>query len=128
MAQRAFFRLAGIACAAIGLAGCTQMSDENAQLDQGNQTPVLRARALVGSTPSALDAEFGQPVLLRVDGTAQIWLYHSAVCGLNLILYPDRAGVPRVADAVPDNGDPASCMASLQRGTTDAALERPASS
>jgi hypothetical protein len=84
--------------------------------------------ALVGSTPAVLSAEFGQPVLRRVDGSAQVWLYHSSVCGLNLILYPDRAGVPRVADAVPDNGDPARCVESLQRGMTTAALEPPASS
>jgi hypothetical protein len=128
MGQRAFFRLAGIVCAAIGLAGCGQVSDENAFLNTGNQPQEMQAKALMGSTPTTLDAEFGKPVLLRVDGTAQVWLYHSAVCGLNLILYPDRAGVPRVADAVQDNGDPASCMASLQRGTTDAALEPPASS
>jgi hypothetical protein len=113
----------------MSLAGCAQMSNVATQTDwTTSAAPVVSARALLGSTPTTLNAEFGQPVLLRVDGTAQIWLYHSNVCGLNLILYPDRAGVPRVADAVPDNGDPASCMESLQRGMTDAALEPPASS
>jgi hypothetical protein len=90
------------------------------------------AQALVGSTPAVLNAEFGQPALRRIDGTAQVWLYHSAVCGLNLILYPGPGGTPRVAVADPDNGDPASCMASLQRGAADAAasvpLEHPAAS
>ncbi len=100
------------------------MSDETAQLDTGNHRRNQRESACRVHADHRLDAEFGKPVLLRVDGTAQVWLYHSAVCGLNLILYPDNAGVPRVADAVPDNGDPASCMESLQRGMTDAALER----
>jgi hypothetical protein len=87
----------------------------------------LDAQNLVGSTPAVLNAAFGQPALLRVDGTAQVWLYHSSVCGLNLILYPDASGTPRVAAAVPDNGDAASCTESLQRGglTTDAAAEHP---
>jgi hypothetical protein len=92
--------------------------------------PVLpvNAQMIVGSTPAVLSAEFGQPVLRRIDGSAQVWLYHSSVCGLNLILYPDRAGVPRVADAVPDNDDPARCMESLHRSMTTATLEPPASS
>ena len=119
-----------MACAAslglLGLAGCASTSGDTAQLY--DTVPMLNAKALVGSTPTVLDAEFGQPVLRRVDGPAQVWLYHSAVCGLNLILYPDSAGVPRVAEAVPDNGDPASCMESLQRGMTDAALEPSSSS
>jgi hypothetical protein len=67
--------------------------------------------------------------LRRMDGSAQVWLYHSAVCGLNLFLYPDANGVPRVAAAVPDVGDaPGPCMQSLEHGLTDAALEPPASS
>jgi hypothetical protein len=94
----------------------------------GPVAPVLNAANLVGSTPKALDAAFGKPALLRMDGTAQVWLYHSPVCGLNLILFPDIKGVPRVADAVPDNGDAARCMMSLEHGVADAALERPASS
>lgn len=126
MAQRVFLRLMGAACAGICLVGCAQMPAETSE----TAAPALPvdAQALVGSTPAVLSAEFGQPVLRRVDGSAQVWLYHSSVCGLNLILYPDRAGVPRVADAVPDNGDPARCVESLQRGMTTAALEPPASS
>jgi hypothetical protein len=123
MAQRVVLRLMGAACAGVWLAGCAQISAET-----GTQSQFTDAQSLVGSTPAVLSAEFGQPALLRVDGPAQVWLYHSSVCGLNLILYPDRAGVPRVADAVPDNGDPARCVESLQHSLTTAALEPPASS
>ena len=88
----------------------------------------MTARSLVGATPALLHAQFGPPALLRVDGAAQVWLYHSQVCGLNLILYPDHAGIPRVATAVPDHGDAEACVASMARGMTDAALEHPAPS
>jgi hypothetical protein len=126
MAQRVFLRLIGAACAIVWLAGCAQT--QGATADTATQALALDAGTLVGSTPAILNAEFGQPVLRRIDGSAQVWLYHSSVCGLDLILYPDRAGVPRVADAVPDNGDPARCVESLQRSLTSAALAPPASS
>jgi len=119
--------MAGAVFGAMGLAGCATPPVGTAALPPATVAP-LTAQNLVGATPAVLNAAFGQPVLLRVDGPAQVWLYHSAVCGLNLILYPDGTGTPRVATAVPDNGDPASCMESLQHGVTDAALERPASS
>jgi hypothetical protein len=96
---------------------------------------------LIGSTPQVLDAEFGQPTLLRVDGTAQVWLYHSASCGLNLFLYPDASGVPRVTMATTADGGRmiGDCPVSLEQshidaattlpaGATAAALEPPASS
>jgi len=83
----------------------------------------------MGSTPQVLNADFGPPMLRRVDGPAQVWVYESAVCGLQVFLYPDAAGNPRVAAAVPDNGNAASCMQSFARpGLTSASLERPASS
>ncbi len=129
MGRRKKFRLAGAALGVISLAGCATMP---AQTAATTPAMLLNAHGLVGATPTMLNAEFGQPALLRVDGTAQVWLYHSAVCGLNLILYTDHAGVPRVADAVPDDGDPARCMASLQHRVTNAAngraLEHQASS
>ncbi len=85
----------------------------------------LDGEGLVGSTPQILSAEFGKPALLRVDGTAQVWLYHTAGCGLNLILYPDSSGTPRVAMVTPtaDTSLPAQCTASLQRAHVDAGLE-----
>ncbi len=86
------------------------------------------ARALMGSTPQILNADFGPPVLRRTDGQAQVWVYESAVCGLQVFLYPDAGGTPRVAAAVPDNGDQASCMQSFAHAVTAAALERPPAS
>jgi hypothetical protein len=84
---------------------------------------------LIGSTPRVLDAEFGQPTLLRVDGAAQVWLYHSASCGLNLILYPDGRGVPRVALATAADGSAAigDCPASLEQSHIDATTNLPVS-
>jgi hypothetical protein len=83
---------------------------------------------LIGSTPQVLDAEFGQPTLLRVDGTAQVWLYHSAICGLNLFLYPDASGVPRVTMATSADGSPTigDCPVSLEQSHIDAATNLPA--
>ncbi len=125
MAKRVHFRF--ITCAAaLGLLGaCAAPNPQTAFM----ASPPVSEQALKGSTPQVLDADFGQPMLRRVDGPAQVWLYHSASCGMNVFLYPDSHGVPRVAAVVPDNGDdPQSCMQSLVRPTTAAALERSASS
>jgi len=118
----------GLGTLLCGLAGCASPAPQaKSGLLTFMQAPIA-TQGLIGSTPQVLNAEFGQPSLLRVDGPAQVWLYHSSVCGLNLILYPDASGTPRVATAVPDNDDPARCMQSLQRNTTTADLDRPASS
>ncbi len=126
MAQQAFFQLVVAAAAVLLLAGCTRMQMQSGGL--AASLGQLDAGQMVGATPATLSSAFGPPALRRVDGNAQVWLYHSPVCGLNLILYPDRSGTPRVAEAVPDNGDPVACAASLQRSLTDAALEHPAAS
>lgn len=93
------------------------------------QAPI-DAAGLVGATPAILNAEFGQPSLRRVDGSAQVWLYHSTACGLNLVLYPDSSGIPRVAVAQPtaDSTNPGNCTIALQHAHVDAALERSNSS
>jgi len=107
------------------LAGCAAAPTESVLV----VTPQPAAlQALVGSTPQTLNSEFGQPALRRVEGASQVWLYHSSVCGLNLILFPDSSGTPRVAEAVPDNNNPARCAASLQRTQTATAMERAAAS
>jgi hypothetical protein len=111
----------GVAALA-GLTGCAVPAPQVSEVAP-IAPPVANPVNLVGSTPQILSAEFGQPAILRVDGPAQVWLYHSPVCGLNLILYPDASGTPRVADAVPENASEAQCVASLRRGQTDAALE-----
>ncbi len=77
--------------------------------------------ALSGATPAVINADFGPPTLLRVDGPAQVWLYHSASCGMDLFLYPDATGTPRVTSVVPDGTDPQACVESFQRAPTTAA-------
>lgn len=81
------------------------------------------AQPLIGATPTTLSAEFGQPALLRVDGAAQVWLYHSSSCGLNLVLYPDASGTPRVAmvSTADSSLAPADCTLSLRQAHFDAA-------
>lgn len=126
MAQRANFRILTLAGGLLALAGC---ATPNPQLADSGPSIPSSTQGLVGSTPQVLNADFGQPMLRRVDGPAQVWLYHSQVCGLDVFLYPDASGTPRVSAAVPDNGDPVSCMQSLAaRGLTAAALARPATS
>jgi hypothetical protein len=68
----------GIACllALAALAGCgAPQTASNLQCSSPGFAP---AEPLIGSTPTTLSAEFGQPSLLRVDGAAQVWLYHSS--------------------------------------------------
>jgi hypothetical protein len=125
MTKRAYLWLAGAGLC--NLAACSAPPQPATNVATFLQPPI-ETQGLIGSTPAILNAEFGEPSLRRVDGPAQVWLYHSPVCGLNLILYPDASGTPRVATAVPDNDDPVRCMQSLQRGTTTANLDRPASS
>ncbi len=117
--------LAGLAA----LTGCAPSSSAPGSAITFLQAP-MDAEGLVGSTPDVLTAEFGQPVLRRVDGAAQVWLYHAGRCGLNLILYPDNAGTPRVAMVTPtaDTAEPGQCTTDLQRAHVDAALEHPTSS
>ncbi|MDE8344475.1 MAG: hypothetical protein POG24_11730, partial [Acidocella sp.] len=117
-----------------GLVGCAPVpaqTSDNASFIQAPSDP----QALVGATPAVLNAEFGQPALRRVDGSAQVWLYHSTACGLNLVLYPDASGTPRVAMVEPtaDSGTASGCTTALQRAHVDAAhvdaaLEHPSTS
>ncbi len=97
------------------LAGCATAQGRLA----GRQTPAADSvDRLVGATPTALEAEFGQPTLLRRDGPAEVWLYRSSRCAIDLILYRDPAnGAPRVAMADARTlGAPlsdADCLASM---------------
>ncbi len=122
--------LAAVTVTVLGaLAGCAPEAAPSPPSLTFMQAP-LDAAGLVGSTPQILNAEFGKPTLLRMDGTAQVWLYHAPDCGLNLILYPDASGTPRVALVTPtaDSAVPGACTASLQRAHVDAALEHPSAS
>lgn len=102
-----------------GCAGSEQTAPNPANLLSADSAP------LIGSTPAILSAEFGQPALVRVDGTAQVWLYHTTSCGLNLILYPDASGIPRVtlASATDGSAAPETCAASLLQTHIDAAAD-----
>lgn len=129
--KKTIIPLAAIHLALIFLTGCTT-PQQTADAQAGISADVSPASVqnLIGSTPAVLDAEFGQPALLRVDGTAQVWVYHTSGCGLNLILYPDASGIPRVAMATAADGSDErdSCAASLVQAHVDAALEHPATS
>jgi hypothetical protein len=125
-----FFVSAALPFLALGsLAGCATPNQGANSALTFEQAPI-DASGLVGATPQLLNAELGQPSLRRVDGPAQVWLYHGAACGLNLILYPDSSGTPRVAMAAPtaDSADPASCTTALQHAHVEAALEHPTTS
>lgn len=126
MAKWPAFSIAACAAALALLSAC---APPDLQTDSLETSAPASEQALKGSSPQMLAADFGAPMLRRVDGPAQVWLYHSASCGMNVFLYPDAHGVPRVAAVVPDAGDdPQSCMQSFEKPTTAAALERNASS
>ncbi len=120
------FRLPAMALLASSLAACT-VQGQNPGTGAAAEI-AAPPRNLIGFTPGLLNAAFGQPTLRRVDGAAQVWLYHSASCGLNLFLYPDAAGVPRVTLATTADGSPAigDCPASLAQSHIDAVSEQPA--
>ena len=105
----------------LALAGCAQPTQ---QADTAPDVPV-NTQTLVGATPAVLNADFGTPVLRRTDGSAQVWLYQSAVCGLDVFLYPDANGAPHVAAVLPDSTDASGCLQSFSRGTTAASLQVP---
>ena len=110
------------------VAGCAGIAQNVATTTTGNLASTS-VSPLVGSTPAVLNAEFGQPALLRIDGTAQVWLYHTTACGLNLILYPDASGIPRVTIASTTDGSaaPVNCATSLLQTHIDASSTSPAS-
>ncbi|MBV1795970.1 hypothetical protein [Siccirubricoccus sp. G192] len=53
---------------------------------------------LLGAGPEALRRWLGEPALRRAEGSAEIWLYASDACALDLVLYPE-AGRLRAAHA-----------------------------
>lgn len=62
--------------------------------------PPLLADQLLGRTPERVRLWLGEPALRRPEGsTAEIWLYASEACALDLVLYRDRAGRLRVGFA-----------------------------
>ncbi len=73
---------------------------------------------LIGASAASLSTTLVPPALRRVDGPAQVWLYTSRVCRLELVLYPGAAGQPQVSYArrMPRDVGTATCVASLERG------------
>ncbi|MGC9269252.1 hypothetical protein [Acidiphilium sp.] len=98
---------------ALALAGCSATPRQTVIGADQALVPVT----LVGTTDTRLRADLGRPALQRVDGSAQVWLYDSPVCRLNVILYPGPGGVPQVSAAMPmPHGVSAtSCVASLEQ-------------
>lgn len=73
---------------------------------------------LVGVSAEKLEAMLGPPALLRREGPAEVWLYRSPACAVDLILYADPpTGSPHVTEAdTRPLGAPvseANCLASV---------------
>jgi hypothetical protein len=101
-----------LAAFASGLAGCAVQPQPVAV---EASVPVASA-SLMGASTTRLTALLGHPKLRRIDGRAQVWLYDSRLCRLNLILYPGTSGTPLVtlASPSPPSVSAASCLASLE--------------
>jgi len=104
-------RRVAIMLLATGLAGCSGTPRPVAAAATGATIPVT----LVGTSAQNLQADLGRPTLRRIDGSAQVWLYDSSVCRLNVILYPGPSGAPSVSAAMPlpHGVSQSSCVASL---------------
>ena len=91
--------------------------------------PNFSEQALKGATPQILNADFGPPMVRRTDGPAQVWLYQTATCNLDVFLYQDASGTPRVTSVLPDGGGSLhNCLRGLGQSTTAVALEHNAAS
>lgn len=109
----------------LGLGGLSACASQTAGYNPSN----LAETPLKGATTQVLMADFGPPLLRRTDGPAQVWLYQTATCDLDVFLYRDAFGTPRVTAILPDNGaDLHNCLLGLMQPTTAAALERGAAS
>lgn len=77
--------------------------------------PPLLTDQLLGRTPERVRQWLGEPALRRPEGSAaEVWLYASEACALDLVLYRDRAGRLRVGFAAARaRGEPG-------QGTTEA--------
>lgn len=114
-----------IVAVGMGLIALTSCVGPSPQTVSAPPAAPVDMQALKGATPDVLDADFGAPALRRTDGTAQVWLYHSSVCGMDVFLYPDSAGTPRVAAVLPDSTNGPNCLASFAGGATALALQLP---
>jgi hypothetical protein len=58
-----------------------------------------QAVQLLGQPPATLRQVLGEPRLRRQEGEAEIWLYQSPFCHLDVMLYRDNGAEPRVTYA-----------------------------
>jgi hypothetical protein len=72
---------------------------------------------LIGATPALLRASLVPPVLRRKDGLAEVLVYNSQTCRLEIVLYPGVGGgkLVSLAQPMPRTVQLSTCMASLQR-------------
>ncbi len=77
------------------------------------QTPTQ----LIGASSKVLRAALIPPVLRRHDGPADVWIYDSQLCRLEIVLYRGAGGSKLVslAQPMPASVQLSACMASLQR-------------
>ena len=107
----------------LALLGCGLLSACAGQ--PNTPTTDVSEQTLQGATPQILSADFGPPLVRRADGPAQVWLYQTATCDLDVFLYQDGYGVFHVKSILPDNGaNLDACLRGLMQPTTAAALER----
>jgi hypothetical protein len=97
------------------LAGCAAPHNPKAGLADPGLKPA--SARLIGESPATLKADLGEPSLLRIDGPAEVWLYHSPICRLDVILYRGATGAPvvRLAHAAPRSVADGTCVASLEQ-------------
>jgi hypothetical protein len=115
---RGWMRLALLPLAAGWLAGCATQSPRlsDAKISPAAPSPVH----LIGATPALLRAALIPPVLRRKDGSAEVLVYNSQKCRLEIVLYPGAGGgkLVSLAQPMPRSVQLSTCMASLQRNGT----------
>jgi hypothetical protein len=115
---RGRMRLALLPLAAGWLAGCATQSP---RLSDTKTSPAAPSPVhLIGATPALLRASLIPPVLRRKDGAAEVLVYNSQTCRLEIVLYPGAGGGKLVSlvQPMPRTVQLSTCMASLQRNGT----------
>jgi hypothetical protein len=93
--------------------------------DEAPGTRPANTAQLLGAAPEMLRRWLGEPALRRPEGGAEIWLYASQDCALDLVLYRE-AGALRVAHAAARaNGAAAQTEGACLRQISAAAAARP---
>ena len=99
------------------LAGCATPAPAPrlAQATQSQAPPTQ----LIGASSAVLRAALIPPILRRHDGPADVWLYDSQLCRLEVVLYRGAGGSKLVslAQPMPASVQLSACMASLQRAS-----------